>query len=94
MWCKGPGGRDGPPRKQDRQQHVRRKPHSWLFPSEAALRTQDLGKKGKEKLQGTQRLTEAALVESLFSPGYSGKEVRSREVAMRKDLRITRHHRH
>ena len=95
MRCKGPGSRDGPPRKQDRQQHVRRKPHSWLFPSEAALRTPGSGRGGEREASGNpETLTEAALVESLFSPGYSGKELRSREVATRKDLRITRHHRH
>ena len=52
MWCKGPGGRDGPPRKQDRQQHVRRKPHRWLFPSEAALRTPGSGKEGEREASG------------------------------------------
>ena len=95
MWCKGPGGRDGPPRKQDQQQHVRRKPHSWLFPGEAAPRTPGSGRGEEREASGNpETLTEAALVERLFSPGYSGREVRSREVATWKDLRITRHHRH
>ena len=88
-------GKGWAPRKQDRQQHVRRKPHSWLFPGEAAPRTPGSGRGGEREASGKpETLTEAALVESLFSPGYSGKEVRSRAVGTRKDLRITRHHRH